>query len=115
MNRRPPLPDRQTLLHYGAAILLVVLLVAVGLRMHLPAAAAEVPHVIPAPALDEKAGQASSETAVLAGGCFWGVQGVFQHVKGVTSAVSGYAGGSADTAEYRRWAAAPPVTPSPSR
>jgi peptide-methionine (S)-S-oxide reductase len=37
---------------------------------------------------------------VLAGGCFWGVQGVFQHVKGVTSAVSGYTGGEKGTAEY---------------
>ena len=43
---------------------------------------------------------ATSEVAVLAGGCFWGVQGVFQHVDGVTSAVSGYAGGAADTAHY---------------
>jgi peptide-methionine (S)-S-oxide reductase len=42
-----------------------------------------------------------TETAVLAGGCFWGVQGVFQHVKGVTAAVSGYAGGTADTAHYK--------------
>ncbi len=41
-----------------------------------------------------------SETVVLAGGCFWGVQGVFQHVKGVKSAVSGYAGGPRDKAEY---------------
>ena len=41
-----------------------------------------------------------SERAVLAGGCFWGVQGVFQHVKGVTQAVSGYAGGSAADAHY---------------
>ncbi|GEP10371.1 peptide-methionine (S)-S-oxide reductase MsrA [Methylobacterium gnaphalii] len=40
------------------------------------------------------------QTATLAGGCFWGVQGVFQHVKGVTQAVSGYAGGSRDTANY---------------
>ena len=44
--------------------------------------------------------QATSETAVLAGGCFWGVQGVFQHVKGVTQAVSGYAGGSKVSAVY---------------
>ena len=44
--------------------------------------------------------QATSEVAILAGGCFWGVQGVFQHVQGVTSAVSGYAGGAADTAHY---------------
>jgi peptide-methionine (S)-S-oxide reductase len=55
---------------------------------------------IPAPALDVPA-RAASETAVLAGGCFWGVQGVFQHVKGVTNAVSGYAGGAAETAHYR--------------
>lgn len=45
---------------------------------------------------------APSETAVFAGGCFWGVQGVFQHVKGVTSAVSGFTGGSANTARYER-------------
>ena len=54
----------------------------------------------PAPALDEPATEATSEVAVLAGGCFWGVQGVFQHVEGVTSAVSGYAGGDKDTAHY---------------
>ena len=46
------------------------------------------------------ASTAPTETAVLAGGCFWGVQGVFQHVKGVTNAVSGYAGGAQNTAEY---------------
>ncbi|HEY1797117.1 MAG TPA: peptide-methionine (S)-S-oxide reductase MsrA [Stellaceae bacterium] len=62
-------------------------------------AAAESPHAVPAPAADEPA-SAASEVAVLAGGCFWGVQGVFQHVDGVTSAVSGYAGGSKNTAEY---------------
>ncbi|MCX2544489.1 peptide-methionine (S)-S-oxide reductase MsrA [Pseudomonas sp. COW5] len=56
---------------------------------------------IPPPALDEST-QAHSETAVFAGGCFWGVQGVFQHVKGVQKAVSGYAGGAANTAEYER-------------
>ena len=57
--------------------------------------------VIPPPALDPTT-QARSETAVFAGGCFWGVQGVFQHVKGVKKAESGYAGGSADTARYER-------------
>lgn len=57
--------------------------------------------VIPPPTLDEVT-QAHSETAVFAGGCFWGVQGVFQHVKGVQKAVSGYAGGAANTAEYER-------------
>jgi peptide-methionine (S)-S-oxide reductase len=57
--------------------------------------------VIPAPTVDETT-QAHSETAVFAGGCFWGVQGVFQHVKGVTKAVSGYAGGAATTADYEK-------------
>src|SRR4029077_13370672 len=56
---------------------------------------------IPGPSLDEPAGNpGTSETAVLAGGCFWGVQGVYQHVKGVSSAVSGYAGGNKNTANY---------------
>jgi len=57
--------------------------------------------LLPPPALDETT-QARSETAVFAGGCFWGVQGVFQHVKGVKNAVSGYAGGAANTAQYER-------------
>lgn len=63
--------------------------------------AAEFARVIPAAAIDESAAPTStSEVAVLAGGCFWSVQGVFQHVAGVTSAVSGYAGGAKDTAHY---------------
>ncbi|EDZ99391.1 peptide methionine sulfoxide reductase [Burkholderia sp. H160] len=58
--------------------------------------------VIAPPALDEPvlASTAHEETAVFAGGCFWGVQGVFQHVRGVTRAVSGYSGGSRETAQY---------------
>lgn len=52
------------------------------------------------PHRDLPAGEARSASIVLAGGCFWGVQGVFQHVKGVTAAVSGYAGGTAATARY---------------
>jgi peptide-methionine (S)-S-oxide reductase len=56
---------------------------------------------LPAPSVDEAAAPArTSETAVVAGGCFWGVQKVFQHVKGVQRAVSGYAGGTQATAEY---------------
>jgi peptide-methionine (S)-S-oxide reductase len=63
---------------------------------------AEAPHVIPAPETVEQAGPGApaTEVAVLAGGCFWGVQGVFQHVNGVTNAVSGYAGGDKKTAQY---------------
>lgn len=55
---------------------------------------------IPAAEIDEPASDLRLETAVVAGGCFWGVQGVFQHVKGVTSAVSGYAGGEGGSARY---------------
>jgi len=65
-----------------------------------PSAAAEEAVVIPAPLVDAQPGPRASEVAVLAGGCFWGVQGVFQHVAGVTRAVSGYAGGDAGTATY---------------
>jgi peptide-methionine (S)-S-oxide reductase len=66
------------------------------------ALAAEGAVVIAPPALDEPlpTSTAHEETAVFAGGCFWGVQGVFQHVRGVTRAVSGYSGGSRDTAQY---------------
>ena len=56
---------------------------------------------VPNPAVDAPLAAAKSEqTAVLSGGCFWGIQAVFQHVKGVVNATSGYAGGSAKTAEY---------------
>ena len=56
---------------------------------------------IPAPAFDEKPSDASATAvAVIAGGCFWGIQGVYQHVEGVLKAVSGYAGGSRETAKY---------------
>jgi peptide-methionine (S)-S-oxide reductase len=64
-----------------------------------PLRAAEDAVVIPAPAADLPASD-GTQTVVVAGGCFWGVQGVFQHTAGVVSAVSGYAGGSKSTAEY---------------
>ncbi|MBX4956120.1 peptide-methionine (S)-S-oxide reductase MsrA [Rhizobium lentis] len=75
---------------------LAAVAVLVGVSM---ACAAEEAVVIPPPAMDEAA-RSGTETAIFAGGCFWGVQGVFQHVKGVESAVSGYAGGEARTAQY---------------
>jgi peptide-methionine (S)-S-oxide reductase len=55
---------------------------------------------VPAPIEDEQRAAGASDTAVLSGGCFWGVQAVFQHVKGVSRAVSGYAGGTKATAAY---------------
>lgn len=63
------------------------------------AACAEPAVTIPAPTLDPRGG-ATLEKAVLAGGCFWGVQGVYQHLKGVKNVLSGYAGGEKRTAEY---------------
>ncbi|HEY2020790.1 peptide-methionine (S)-S-oxide reductase MsrA [Paraburkholderia sp.] len=55
---------------------------------------------VPAAVQDEKIGATHSETAVFAGGCFWGVQGVFQHVRGVEQVAAGYTGGAAGTAQY---------------
>jgi peptide-methionine (S)-S-oxide reductase len=56
---------------------------------------------VPAPLLDApRTSTSGQQTAVVSGGCFWGIQAVFQHVKGVISSTSGYAGGSAKTAEY---------------
>lgn len=81
-------------------LVVAVLLVVAGSRLFFSRSAAEEAHIIPPPAIAEQAGTEPTEVAVLAGGCFWGVQGVFQHVKGVASAVSGYAGGDRKTAHY---------------
>ncbi|SDF54222.1 MULTISPECIES: peptide-methionine (S)-S-oxide reductase MsrA [unclassified Duganella] len=64
------------------------------------AISAEAATVIAPPAADEPVDGARTATAIFAGGCFWGVQGVFQHVKGVSNAVSGYTGGDARSASY---------------
>lgn len=64
-------------------------------------AAGDLNRPIPAPVLDT-ANDTATEVAVLAGGCFWGQQGVFQHVKGVTRVVSGYSGGAKETATYEQ-------------
>src|SRR5438552_4082141 len=62
---------------------------------------ADTPKEIPAPAVDTPAAEASGpQVAVLAGGCFWGLQGMFEHVKGVTKVVAGYSGGDRATAHY---------------
>ena len=78
----------------------IVSILAVIAIATLPARSQEKAVVIPPPAVEQPASQVTSEVAVFAGGCFWGVQGVYQHVKGVTSAVSGYAGGDKNTARY---------------
>ena len=59
--------------------------------------------VLPDPVSDAPlAAKSSSQTAVFSGGCFWGIEAVFEHVKGVTQAVSGYSGGTAETADYQK-------------
>lgn len=84
------------------AWLLVVLAVgAIGLALwRSPLYGAETPVVLAPPVVDNPKAAGPPQTAVLAGGCFWGVQGVFQHVKGVQQVVSGYAGGEKSTAHY---------------
>ena len=89
------LPDSRPLV--AAAVLLLV----GGAWFALPASATSEARVLPPfAAAAAPAATATTETAVLAGGCFWGVQGVFQHVTGVSNAVSGYAGGEAKMADY---------------
>ena len=79
----------------------LIVLFSVGMLTWLHSARSAEPAVqIPPPAQDEPASGAHSETAVFAGGCFWGVQGVFEHVRGVKQAVAGYSGGAASTAQY---------------
>jgi peptide-methionine (S)-S-oxide reductase len=85
---------------YRPALVLAGLLMIAAIGLPNLRLAAEGAHPIPAPAVDASPTGNTSEIAILAGGCFWGVQGVYQHVKGVTNAVSGYAGGEAKTASY---------------
>jgi peptide-methionine (S)-S-oxide reductase len=89
-------------MHVRSTLLVTALLIAGGVSLAVLRSTAEIARTLPVPAVDEQAGEgaAISEVAVLAGGCFWGVQGVFQHVDGVTNAVSGYAGGELKTAHY---------------
>jgi peptide-methionine (S)-S-oxide reductase len=72
------------------------------LLWHSPLFGAEAPVIIPPPAVDNPKAAGPMQTAVLAGGCFWGVQAVFEHVRGVRKAIAGYAGGERSTAEYTR-------------
>lgn len=97
-STRSPVVTRPNAWRATFASFLVLPALALGL-FNLPVAAQEAPVVIPAPAADLTE-TGTSAVAVFAGGCFWGVQGVFQHVNGVRNAVSGYSGGSAETATY---------------
>jgi peptide-methionine (S)-S-oxide reductase len=84
----------------GAVALAAALLLGLYGLQSTAASSTEAARAVPSSASDQPASQAPSAVAVFAGGCFWGVQGVFQHVSGVTYAVYGYAGGDAKTARY---------------
>src|SRR5829696_3887245 len=87
----------------GRAIVALLLVAGIALALGNRATAAntERPGALPIPVVDEPlAATKGEQSAVFAGGCFWGVEAVFQHVKGVKSAVSGYAGGHVSSPSY---------------
>ncbi len=101
LTPKPTKPLRRT----GKAPMLMAVALALLAMLYLaPAATAEKARSIPAPSvqvLEADSAKAQPDTIVFAGGCFWGIQAVFQHTQGVLDAVSGYAGGKSSTADYR--------------
>lgn len=86
----------------AALVVAALLLGALPMLAATQSRAAEPAVAIPPPALDETSpAPGGSQTVVLAGGCFWGMQAVYEHTKGITQAVSGYSGGSKETAHYQ--------------
>jgi peptide-methionine (S)-S-oxide reductase len=81
-------------------VALVLISVVLGYQILTTAFAAEEAVVVPAPTLDNPKAAGPLQIAVLAGGCFWGVQGVYQHVRGSRQVLSGYSGGTKATADY---------------
>ncbi len=96
--------------HTLAAVLLTAALAAVPV-----AGADERAAPLPAPAVDNPKAAGGVQTAVFAGGCFWGLQGVFEHVRGVRGVLAGYSGGSRRTANYGDVGRVTPATPSRCR
>jgi peptide-methionine (S)-S-oxide reductase len=97
-------PPATLLRRFGAFLadkgLAIAVVLAVGAGAWMATNAAEKAVTLPAPAFEGTPAAQTSQTAVFAGGCFWGVQAVFQHTRGVLNAVSGYAGGDKQTADY---------------
>ncbi|HUQ46896.1 MAG TPA: peptide-methionine (S)-S-oxide reductase MsrA [Gemmatimonadaceae bacterium] len=86
-----------------AVVLTLAILTGFAFLSRSPSALVAAPSTVPGPAIDNPLAAApGQETAVFAGGCFWGIQAVFQHVKGVKSSVSGYAGGTVGSPSYEQ-------------
>jgi len=91
---------KSALIVFGIVVIAVLLFIGGRRAIMGTVMGAERKEPIPAPVVDEPNASAKHETAVFAGGCFWGVQTVFQRVKGVTATTAGYSGGTAETATY---------------
>jgi len=85
---------------WATRIAFAVLICGAGVACKMDLQAAEAPTVIAAPAMDNPKSKGPLQSAVFSGGCFWGVQGVFEHVRGVKNVIAGYAGGAKATADY---------------
>ena len=85
---------------FAAALATVAAALMMGVLLSARTSAAEAPVALPAPSTDAPKVAGQPQTAVLAGGCFWGVQGVFEHLKGVKRVVAGYSGGNRAQAHY---------------
>jgi len=97
-----PGPLRDALRSTRGVWIALLALVATGTFWNIPARTGEPAVALPAPAIDNPKAAGPLQTAVIAGGCFWGVQGVFQHTKGVKRALSGYSGGEKSSADYEK-------------
>jgi peptide-methionine (S)-S-oxide reductase len=86
--------------HWSIPLLCAALGAAAVTLWHSPLYGADSPVIIAAPQIDDPKAEGATQTAVLAGGCFWGVQGVFEHARGVKKVLAGYAGGERSTAQY---------------
>ena len=97
-----PAPENRTMNRSLPTVPAVLAVLTVVLVLVAATATSGASRQAPGPVVDATAPSAAEDTAVFAGGCFWGVEAVFEHVKGVKSAVSGYAGGNAGNPSYEQ-------------
>ena len=102
MNTQPAAAPGRIAAFLADKALIIAVVLALGTGAWMATHAGEKAVTLPPPAFDATPAAQTPQTAVFAGGCFWGVQAVFQHTRGVLNAVSGYAGGDPQTASYER-------------